>query len=83
MIHGCRIGRGTVVEPGAIICDYSLVGAESLVRAGTLVKQRSRFGDRAELEGFPAEQVGTLDAAPVLPAWALRRSDLATLSRRR
>jgi len=83
MIHGCRIGRGTVIEPGAIVCDFSVVGAECLVRAGTLVKQRARFGDRAVLEGFPAEQVGTLDAAPELPPWALHRSDLATLSRRR
>lgn len=83
MIHGCSIGRGTVVEPAAIVCDFSSVGAESLVRAGTLVRQRSRFGDRAVLEGFPAKQVGTLDAAPDFPKWGLRRSDLATLSRRR
>jgi len=83
MIHGCRIGRGTVVEPAAIVCDSSTVGAECLVRAGTLVRQRSRFGDRAVLEGFPAEQIGTLDSAPEFPRWALRRSDLATLSRRR
>ena len=83
MIHGCRIGRGTVVEPAAIVCDFSSVGAESLVRAGTLVRQRSKFPDRSVLEGFPAEQVGTLDAAPDFPKWALRRSDLATLSRRR
>ena len=83
MIHGCRIGHGTVVEPAAIVCDFSVVGAESLVRAGTLVKQRSRFPDRAVLEGFPAEQVGTLEAAPDFPNWGMRRSDLATLSRRR
>jgi carbonic anhydrase/acetyltransferase-like protein (isoleucine patch superfamily) len=83
MIHGCRIGRGTVVEPAAIVCDFSVVGAESLVRAGTLVRQRSRFPDRAILEGFPAEQVGTLEAAPEFPSWGMRRADLATLSRRR
>jgi carbonic anhydrase/acetyltransferase-like protein (isoleucine patch superfamily) len=83
MIHGCHIGRGTVVEPAAIVCDFSAVGAESLVRAGTLVKQRSRFPARAVLEGFPAEQVGTLEAAPDFPNWGMRRSDLATLSRRR
>ena len=83
MIHGCRIGRCTEVEPAAIVCDFSSVGAESLVRAGTLVRQRSKFPDRSVLEGFPAEQVGTLDAAPDFPKWALRRSDLATLSRRR
>src|SRR5437868_7124510 len=83
MIHGCRIGHGTVVEPAAIVCDFSVVGAESLVRAGTLVKQRSRFPDRAVLEGFPAEQVGTLEAAPDFPNWGMRRSDLATLSDRK
>lgn len=83
MIHGCRIGRGTVVEPAAIVCDFSSIGAESLIRAGTLVRQRSKFPDRSVLEGFPAEQVGTLDAAPDFPKWGLRRSDLATLSRRR
>jgi carbonic anhydrase/acetyltransferase-like protein (isoleucine patch superfamily) len=83
MIHGCQIGRGTVVEPAAIVCDDSVIGAESLVRAGALVKQRSRFPDRAVLDGFPARQVGNLDAPPETPNWALRRADLATLSRRR
>jgi len=48
-----------------------------------VVKQGARFPARAVLEGFPAEQVGTLDGPPGLPAWALRRADLATLSRRR
>jgi carbonic anhydrase/acetyltransferase-like protein (isoleucine patch superfamily) len=83
MIHGCRVGHGTVIEPAAIVCDFSVIGAESVVRAGTLVKQRSRFGDRAVLEGFPARQIGTLEAAPDFPSWGMRRSDLATLSRRR
>jgi hypothetical protein len=53
------------------------------VRAGTVVRQRAQFPARAVLEGFPAAQVGTLDGPPALPAWALRRADLATLSRRR
>ena len=33
MIHGCHIGAGSVVEPGAIVCDGSIVG-ERLRRAG-------------------------------------------------
>ena len=43
MIHGCRIGAGSVVEPGAIVCDHSVLGAGCVVRAGAVVKQRSRF----------------------------------------
>ena len=83
MIHGCHIGRGTIVEPAAIVCDNSVVGEESIVRAGALVKQRARFPSRAIVEGHPADQVGTLDGPPLVPPWALRRADLATLSRRR
>ena len=81
MIHGCRIGRGSVVEPAAIVCDGSEVGPESVVRAGACVKQRDRFGARAVLDGFPARAVGTLDAAPPLPAWAFP-ADAVTAIRR-
>ncbi|MHB8466428.1 MAG: gamma carbonic anhydrase family protein [Acidimicrobiales bacterium] len=77
MIHGCRIGVGTIVEPGAIVCDGSVVGAGCVVRAGAVVKQRSRFGDAVEIDGFPAEGVGTVDS-PGRPAWALLVDDLPT-----
>ena len=83
MIHGCRIGRGSVVEPAAIVCDNSVVGEESLVRAGALVKQRAQFPARAVLDGHPAAQVAILEVPPAFPPWALQRKDLATLSRRR
>jgi carbonic anhydrase/acetyltransferase-like protein (isoleucine patch superfamily) len=76
MIHGCHLGAGTVVEPAAIVCDFSRVGAESVVRAGACVKQRARFPDRAVIDGFPADQVDTLDAAPGRPAWAFDPDDL-------
>ncbi len=71
MIHGCRIGRGSVIEPGAIVCDNSVIGAESIVRAGALVKQRANFPERSVLEGFPAKAVEQLSAAPPRPDWSL------------
>ena len=64
MIHGCRIEAGTVVEPAAIICDYSRVRAGSLVRAGACVKQRASFPAHSVLDGFPAEVVHTLPGPP-------------------
>src|SRR5581483_6276662 len=70
MIHGCHVGAGTIVEPGAIVCDGSVVGAGCVVRAGAVVKQRARFGDSVEIDGFPAQEVGVLDP-PGRPAWAL------------
>jgi carbonic anhydrase/acetyltransferase-like protein (isoleucine patch superfamily) len=82
MIHGCHLGAGTVVEPAAIVCDFSRVGAQSIVRAGACVKQRARFGDRVVLDGFPADQVATLAEAPPRPAWAFEPGDLPTPVRR-
>ncbi len=75
MIHGCHIGAGSVVEPGAILCDGSVVGAGCVVRAGAVVKQRARFGDAAEIDGFPATETGRIESL-ARPAWALDVDDL-------
>jgi carbonic anhydrase/acetyltransferase-like protein (isoleucine patch superfamily) len=75
MIHGCHIGGGSVIEPGAIVCDGSVVGAHCVVRAGAVVKQRSRFGDGVEIDGFPAAEVGPVEP-PATPVWALTPGDL-------
>ena len=80
-IAGCRIGRGSIVEPGAIVCDGSATGAESVVRAGACVKQRDRFADRSILDGFPATLTGTLTSPPPTPPWALPPDAVATLHR--
>jgi len=75
MIHGCHIGSGTVVEPGAIVCDGSVVGTGCVVRAGAVVKQRSRFGDSTEIDGFPAKDIGRIER-PGRPTWAFNVSDM-------
>jgi carbonic anhydrase/acetyltransferase-like protein (isoleucine patch superfamily) len=79
MIHGCRIGAGSVVEPGAIVCDGSVLGAHCVVRAGAVVKQRSQFDAGSDLDGFPARQIGSIAAPPELPAWVFRRDELPEL----
>jgi carbonic anhydrase/acetyltransferase-like protein (isoleucine patch superfamily) len=71
MIHGCRIGAGTVVEPAAIICDWAEVGAGCLVRAGSCITQRQRFGDLSIIEGMPAHATGNLEASLQRPGWSL------------
>ena len=79
MIHGCRIGTRSVVEPGAIVCDGSALGAGCIVRAGAVVKQRSRFEAGIEIDGFPAVGIGRLSEPPEMPAWAFPGDDLPEL----
>jgi carbonic anhydrase/acetyltransferase-like protein (isoleucine patch superfamily) len=78
MIHGCRIGAGSVIEPGAIVCDHSVLGVGCVVRAGAVVKQRSHFDDGTEIDGFPAVAVGKISELRAVPAWAWPRDDLPT-----
>ena len=73
MIHGCHIGPGSVVEAGAIVCDWSRIGANVLIGAGAVVKQRSHFDDDAVVDGFPAQVVGRNERPLARPAWAIRR----------
>jgi carbonic anhydrase/acetyltransferase-like protein (isoleucine patch superfamily) len=80
MIHGCHIGASSIVEPGAIVCDGSVVGPESVVRAGAVVKQRSQFAARTEIDGLPAAEVGRLSRPPARPEWALDREDLPDMT---
>jgi carbonic anhydrase/acetyltransferase-like protein (isoleucine patch superfamily) len=75
MIHGCRIGAGSVVEPGAIVCDHSVLGPGCVVGAGAVVKQRSQFAAGIEIDGFPAVEVGRGSGPPVVPSWAWQRDE--------
>lgn len=70
MIHGTTIGENSVIESGAIVCDYSSLGANTLVTAGSLVKQRAVFEENAVLEGFPAKEIDKLDKKQERPIWA-------------
>ena len=80
MIHGCRIGAGSVVEPGAIVCDHSVLGEGCIVRAGAVVKQRSQFDAGTEIDGFPAVEIGRVTERPAVPTWAWRPDDLPDLT---
>ena len=73
IIHGTTIGKGSVVESGAIVCDYSKLGENTLVKSGSLVKQRSDFGDNEVLEGFPAKSIGKNEEAQERPVWAIHK----------
>jgi carbonic anhydrase/acetyltransferase-like protein (isoleucine patch superfamily) len=81
MIHGCHIGSGCIVEPGAIVCDYSSLGKNCVVTAGSLVKQRGEFPEGCLIEGFPGRLSGRIDGTPALPAWALSMETVRALEK--
>jgi carbonic anhydrase/acetyltransferase-like protein (isoleucine patch superfamily) len=80
MIHGCRIGASSVIEPGAIVCDHSVLGAGCIVRAGAVVKQRSEFAPAPRSMASRLSLSAPMSEPPPVPTWALRREDLPALT---
>ncbi len=55
MLHGCEIGRGTLVGMGSIIMDGCKVGEHCLVGAGTLLVEGAEIPPRSLVVGRPGK----------------------------
>lgn len=55
MLHGCHIGRESLIGMGSIVMDGVHIGEQSLVGAGSLVTEGSRFPPRSLILGRPAK----------------------------
>ncbi len=60
IVHGCRVGRGSLVGMGAVVLSGAVIGPQSLVAAGALVPGGSEFGPRSLLVGSPVRLVREL-----------------------
>ncbi len=55
ILHGCHIGRESLIGMGSIVMDGAMVGEQSLVGAGSLVTEGSTFPPRSLIVGRPAK----------------------------
>ena len=55
VLHGCEVGRGTLVGMGSIIMDQAKIGSHCLIGAGSLVTEGSEFPDKSLIVGRPAK----------------------------
>jgi carbonic anhydrase/acetyltransferase-like protein (isoleucine patch superfamily) len=60
MLHGCRIGRCTLIGMNAVLLDNAVVGKCALVAAGSVVKEHSVVPDGTLVAGVPARVVREL-----------------------
>jgi len=54
VVHGRRVGRGTLIGIGAIVLDDAEIGAYCLVAAGAVVRPGMRVPDGQVVAGVPA-----------------------------
>jgi carbonic anhydrase/acetyltransferase-like protein (isoleucine patch superfamily) len=60
IVHGCTVGRGSLIGMGAIVLSGAEIGEDSLVAAGALVTEGRTFGPRSLIVGAPARVVRKL-----------------------
>ncbi|PZO80501.1 MAG: gamma carbonic anhydrase family protein [Mesorhizobium amorphae] len=79
ILHGCTVGRNSLIGMGAIVLNGAVIGEECLVGAGALVTENKVFPNRSLIVGSPARAVRTLDDRAVarLHASALHYSENA------
>src|SRR5437763_12770836 len=53
ILHGRRIGAGTLIGMGAVVLSNSEIGAESLIAAGCVVPERMIVPPRSLVAGVP------------------------------
>jgi len=59
-LHGCTINDQTLVGIGAIVLDNVEVGENSIVAAGSLLREGKKFPASSLIAGFPARVVRPL-----------------------
>jgi carbonic anhydrase/acetyltransferase-like protein (isoleucine patch superfamily) len=67
MLHGCRVGDGTLIGIGATVLNDAVIGRHCIVGAQALITEGKRFPDRSVVEGVPGKVVREVTDAEV--AW--------------
>lgn len=65
IIHGCTIGKNTLIGMGAIILNGAKIGNNSIVGAGSLVTQNKEYEDGVLILGNPAKVIRKLTESEI------------------
>lgn len=65
ILHGCSIGKNTLIGMGAILLNGARIGDNCVVGAGALVGERRVVSDNSVVVGMPARKIRDTDEATV------------------
>jgi carbonic anhydrase/acetyltransferase-like protein (isoleucine patch superfamily) len=65
MLHGCTVGKGSLIGIQAVVLNGAVIGADCLVGAGALVTENKRFEAGSLIVGSPAVVKRAMDARQI------------------
>ena len=66
MLHGCEIGKNTLIGMGSVILNGAKIGNNCLIGAGALITENKVIPDRSLVMGAPGKIIRQLGDAAVL-----------------
>jgi len=84
MLHGCSIGRNSLIGIGSTILNHAKIGANCIIGANSLITEYKEYPDGMLILGAPAKVIRELTEAELasLPKSAQRYIDRAEQYRR-
>jgi len=82
-LHGCIIGRGSLIGMGAIILNGAVIGENSIVGANALVTEGRKFPPNSLIVGSPASVKRTLPLESAVQVEGIAGSYIANAERYR
>jgi carbonic anhydrase/acetyltransferase-like protein (isoleucine patch superfamily) len=84
MLHGCRVGKNSLIGIGSTLLNHAIIGANSIVGANALVTENKEFPEGVLIMGAPAKVVRELTDEEIagLPRYATRYIERAERYRR-
>ena len=65
MLHGCTLGRNTLIGMGATILNGAVIGDNCLIGAGALITEGKEIADGSLVMGAPGRVVRQLDVEAI------------------
>jgi carbonic anhydrase/acetyltransferase-like protein (isoleucine patch superfamily) len=65
VLHGCHIGKESLIGMGSIIMDGADIGPQCIVGAGSLITEGAKFPARSLILGRPAKVIRDLTEAEI------------------
>jgi carbonic anhydrase/acetyltransferase-like protein (isoleucine patch superfamily) len=84
MLHGCTIGKNSLIGIGSTVLNHAKIGANCIVGANALITENKTFPDGMLILGAPAKAVRELTEEEIasLPGYATRYIERAERYRR-
>lgn len=83
MLHGCKVGRGSLIGIGSVILNNAVIGQDCLVGARSLITENKSFPDRTLILGSPAKAVRELRDEEILGLRSVSQSYVNKIPRYR